>query len=261
MYDLPEVRGATDAWWSGLARHLSAAGLAEVPPNLSRPDDLGAHWNDPAMLFSQSCGYPLTHALEGKVRIVATPCYDAPGCAGADYRSLVIVAADSPASAAADLSGARCAVSSFTSHSGFNSLRALVAPLTRGTPFFAEAVVSGGHGLSIAMVGRGEVDAAAVDCVTHALLAAHAPGALAGTRVLCRTPAAPGLPYVTAAATTADDLARLRNSVRAALADPGLAETRATLRIAGAEVLPADAYGRILDMERQAMEAGAAALA
>src|SRR6185437_2123523 len=40
MYDFPEVRGATDAWWAGLARHLEHAGVTEVPAALLRRDDL-----------------------------------------------------------------------------------------------------------------------------------------------------------------------------------------------------------------------------
>ena len=31
MYDLPETRSATDALWAGIARHLRAEGVAEVP--------------------------------------------------------------------------------------------------------------------------------------------------------------------------------------------------------------------------------------
>jgi hypothetical protein len=35
MYDWPEVREATDAWWAGLARHLRDAGF-EAPDRLTR---------------------------------------------------------------------------------------------------------------------------------------------------------------------------------------------------------------------------------
>ena len=31
MYDLPEVRRATDAWWAGLAAGFTRAGVADVP--------------------------------------------------------------------------------------------------------------------------------------------------------------------------------------------------------------------------------------
>lgn len=261
MYDLPGVRAATDAWWSGLARHLRAAGVEPVPDALTRPANVDAHWREPDLLFSQTCGYPLTHTLASTVRLVATPCYDVPGCDGADYCSLVIVAAGSPATDISGLRGARCAYSGPASQSGFNALRALVAPIAEGRPFFSAATASGGHGASIAMVAAGEADVAAVDCVTHALTRTHAPDALAATRVLCRTPAAPGLPYVTAASRGDDEVARLRDGLRAALDDPNLADSRATLRITGAEVLAAGAYGRIDHMERAAVEAGAGGLA
>ena len=52
MYDLPQLRSATDAWWSGIARHCAAAGLGDVPPTLTRPDDLTDHWMDPDLVFS-----------------------------------------------------------------------------------------------------------------------------------------------------------------------------------------------------------------
>ncbi len=256
MYDLPLLRQATDAWWSGLARHCEAAGLDGVPTDLTRPDDLMDHWTAPNLLLSQTCGYPLTHALAGMVQIVATPCYDAPGCRGAEYSSLVLVAAESEAADLSDLRGKRCAVNCYTSQSGCNALRPLVAPLARDGRFFGEVVVSGGHGNSVAMIARGEADVAAVDCVTHTLLAAHAADTLAGTRVLCRTPAAPGLPYVTAAATGMESLQRLRDAVQAAVRDPDLAAARDRLLIAGAEVLPENAYAPILEMEQRAAPSG-----
>ncbi|MCZ7598487.1 MAG: hypothetical protein M5U09_13265 [Gammaproteobacteria bacterium] len=60
-------------------------------------------------LFSQTCGYPLTHALAGLVRLVATPCHAAPGCDGPRYRSLLIVAAESRAETLDGLRSMRCA--------------------------------------------------------------------------------------------------------------------------------------------------------
>ena len=94
-----------------------------------------------------------------------------------------------------------------------------------------------------------------------ALLARHRPEALDGLRVLARSPAAPGLPYVTRAEADDDRLARLRGALFAALEDPGLASARAALLIAGAEVLPETAYQRIVDLERQAEAHGYAQVA
>jgi len=136
-----------------------------------------------------------------------------------------------------------------------------VAPLARDGRFFGRVVKSGGHLLGAAMVQKGEVDLAAIDCITHAMLARHAPHRLAGTRVLAQTAPAPGLPYITAAATDAETLRRLRQGLDAALADPSLAELRAALLIAGAARLPDDAYAAIVDTERQAAAAGYPTLA
>ena len=49
MYDLPEIRAATDAWWAAVAKHLSSAGVEDVPAALSR--DRLAHdlWRDPGL--------------------------------------------------------------------------------------------------------------------------------------------------------------------------------------------------------------------
>ncbi len=261
MYDLAPIRHATDAWWAGLAGHFRAAGLDGVPETLSRGGDLTAQCRSPELMFTQTCGYPLTHDLAGAVRVVATPCYRASGCSGADYRSVILVGEGSPAARLEDLRGGRCAVNNFDSQSGFNALRALVAPIGAGEPFFGEVVLSGSHLESAPMVGRGDADLASLDCVTHTLLATHDPERLAGTRVLCETGSAPGLPYVTAAATGDDDLTRLHQGLATACADPALAEARSVLLLAGVEVLAETAYDCILDMEQTARAHGGGDLA
>ena len=261
MYEIPGLGPATDAWWQGLARHFRATGIADVPEAPTRPDDLYAHWTDPALLFSQACGYPLTHALAGKCQLVATPCYAASGCAGPTYRSLLIVAENAPLRTLEDLRGRTVCYNGEDSQSGYNILRATFAPLARDGRFFGRAVCSGAHIDSIAMVARAEADIASIDCVTHALLARHAPERLAGTRILAETASAPGLPYITSAMTGAETLARLRAGLSAALADPALAAARAALLIAGAEVLPLGAYGTIPSMQGAAVASGYPVLA
>src|SRR3546814_14970061 len=90
----------------------------------------------------------------------------------------------------------------------------MAAPLARGVAFFGSALESGVHRASIAAVGAGQADLCAVDCVTHALLQMHAPAALSGTRVLMRSPPAPGLPYVTNAKASDDLVDALRSEER-----------------------------------------------
>lgn len=255
MYDLPEAAAATAAWWHGLARAFRAEGIADVPERLTANPPLPEHWLRSDLLFSQTCGYPLTHALAGLVRLVATPCHAAPGCDGPRYRSLLIVAAESRAETLDELRGMRCAFNDTDSQSGCNVLKAVIAPLARDGRFFRETIRTGGHRASIAAVQSGTADICAVDCVTHALLARHAPAAVGGTRVLCDTPAAPSLPYVTAGNADDDLVARLRAGLISALADPSLAAARDDLLIAGAEVLALEAYGAMLDMEAAAAAA------
>ena len=236
MYDLPEIRAETAAWWRGLARHFRKQGVDEVPDDpAGTPPDPHDHWTSPDLLFSQTCGFPLVARLGGRVRVVATPSYAAPGCRGADYVSRVVVAEGAAAAGYGDLAGATLAVNSRESHSGYNVLRGMPG----GLGHFAAEVLSGSHRHSLGMVARGEADAAAIDAVTHALLADHAPAALAGTRVLCHTPAAPGLPYVTSMNT---DPEPLRAGLMEALADPALAPIREALLLSGAEVVSEETY-------------------
>jgi ABC-type phosphate/phosphonate transport system substrate-binding protein len=261
MYDLPELAAATDAWWRGLAAAFRRAGLPEVPDHLTRAVERPGHWLDPALLFSQTCGYPLTHALAGRVGLLGTPCYAARGCDGPLYRSLVLVAEDSPAAGLADLRGRVAAVNGDDSQSGYNVLRAMLAPLARDGRFCAGVLETGSHAASIAAIAAGRADFASIDCVTHALLARWRPAALAGTRVLLETPSVPGLPYIAGGNVDGDWRLRLLDGLRAAFANPGLAETRATLLLTGLAELPVAAYDAIIAMRRGAESAGYLAVA
>ena len=129
MYDLPELAGETDAWWRGLRRHLESAGFSQVPESLDRRLSPHAQWRAADLLLAQTCGYPLTHAYDGALALLATPCYDAPGCTGSSYSSAVVVAAASKAGSIADLRGAVAAYNAADSFSGHLALRCLVAPL------------------------------------------------------------------------------------------------------------------------------------
>jgi len=255
MYDLAEVRAATDAWWCGIAAALQRAGIAEVPDSLTRDPNIDVP-HSPELLLTQTCGYPLTHELAGIVSLVATPGYSADGCDGGDYCSFILVSEENPAAGLADLRGTVCAYNGRNSQSGYNTLRAAVAQIAGGNVFFSRVVESGGHAASIELVATGKADVCAVDCVTHALMANHRPAALAGTRILGATESAPGLPYVTRAGVDEEYLRRLRDALAAAFADPLLADTRDTLMLAGMQVLDYDAYGCIDDMENAAHAAG-----
>ena len=242
MYCEPEVRPATERWWSGLAQHLRDCGLQDVPDALTWPDDYQGHWRSPGLLFSQTCGYPYVNVLGPAVKLVATPSYDAPGCDGPRYGAHVVVPEGARARSAADLRCCRLAVNGMDSYSGYHVWRHMLPAGDDPPSFFGDIVATGAHRASIRAVAAGEADACAVDCVTHALLGDHAPGELRGTRILLSSPTSPGLPFVTGAATSAEDVGKMREGLQAALADPALASVRAALRLAGASVLTDEDY-------------------
>ena len=256
MYDQPAPRAQTDAWWRGLARAFEAEGIAQIPAALERGAPPGTLWAADDLLLSQTCGYPLMYEFRDRLTVVATPCYDTPDADGPNYRSLIVVADDTPYGDLGELKGGRAAINGYDSHSGMNALRHAVARHASQGGFFVETLRSGSHGNSIAMVARGEADVAAIDCVTHALLQRHRPEALAGTRVLGRTESAPGLPYVTHGDAGVELLEALRKGLRRALRDRELAPARAELLIEDFEILPLGAYERMVEMEAEATRLG-----
>jgi ABC-type phosphate/phosphonate transport system substrate-binding protein len=261
MYDWPQVRAATDALWQGIARHLAANGFAGVPAGLDRSGDLHVQWRSPDLLLSQTCGYPLTHALKGAVDLVATPCYGVRGCAGADYCSLIVVARTSKATRLADLRGKIAAYNTPDSMSGLLALKAVVAPLARGGRFFGEVLHAGAHVASMQAVAAGAADVAAIDCVSFALAERHRPELAGKLRVIAETPRVPGLPLITARGRPGPERVRLARALAEAFADPALAGVRAELFIGGLEFPPLSAYLRILELEAAADATGYTSLA
>jgi len=255
-YALPETERAQESLWLALARQLRREGMRNVPSRLSRAVPVPRIFTDPQLLLGQCCGYDLVYGFADSLSLVATPRYSAPGCIGSDYRSFVLVRETSSAGDLEALRGGVCVVNSFNSHSGTNALRALVAPFSRDGRFFSAVRVSGGHLASLDLLHAGEVDVMAMDCVVHGLLDRHRPDALNGTRVLCWSDAAPAPPIVTSAAGDSDTTHRLRAALAAAMADPGCADARSAMLIDGVDVVPREAYERIVEIEGSALRRG-----
>ena len=242
MYDWPEVRAATDAWWAGIARH---AGLS-FP--LTRARDYAGLWRRDDLIFSQTCGYPFTHGLSANLDLIATPHYDTDGCAGPNYLSFVF-ARERP-SQLAELAGSIAAVNTPDSMSGMLALKLVFAPLARSGRFFRGAVETGSHVASLQAVRDGAADVCAVDAVCVGLARRYRPDYLEGLVEIARSPSVPGLPYVTSVKTSSDLRRRLGEAVTAALSDPSLAEPRRALLISGLSVLAPEEYQAILMRER-----------
>lgn len=236
MYDWPEVRGATDALWAGIARHAGFSG------GLDRSGAYDALWHLPQMVFSQTCGYPFTHDFKGLLHYIGTPHYQTDGCEAALYSSIVFAREKA---LPANLKGSRPAINSRDSMSGFLAMKAVFAPLAVNGEFFAPTLVTGGHLKSMAAVREGRADVCAIDAVCVGLVGKHRPQDLEGLVEIARSPSVPGLPFVT----RAGDVGVLRRAVGVAIADPELAEARAALLLNGFSVLPDGAYDQILALE------------
>ncbi|TDQ80829.1 ABC-type phosphate/phosphonate transport system substrate-binding protein [Dongia mobilis] len=261
MYDLPEVAAATDAFWAGLRSHLVAAGVTELPQQRIQPDEAYAHWLDDHLLLSQTCGYPLTHILRDRVRYLATPSYAAEGCGEGTYCSFIVLRSDDAARTGIDLAGRKAAFNGTDSQSGYNVLRLYLAEGGLAPGSLGGAVESGSHRRSVAMVKTGVADFCAVDCVTWALLEKHAPGEVAGLKIVAQSEPAPCLPFITGLRTPVENIGCLRVGLIAAGNDPVLETARAALLLDSVLVLDESAYDVILDQERRAAAAGWSALA
>jgi hypothetical protein len=160
MYDLPELRSATDAWWVGLARALRREEIEEVPDQLIRERSAEGR---PDLLLSQVCGSSLVGEGRERLTYVATPCYTAPGATDRSI-SVIVVAATSRRRTLEDLRG--CARSWLRSIPAA-TLRATFVPLAQGGRFFASVTVSGGPP-EPGLIASGQADMAAIDCITYA---------------------------------------------------------------------------------------------
>lgn len=253
MYDIPERRPAIGAWWQGLTRHWQAAGLRDIPETAYMPDtDLYELWLAPDLFIAQTCGFPLTHRLRGRVTLVGTPVHTVDGCAGGRYHSVIVARRDGDVHSLDAVAGKVVAFNGYDSQSGWNALRHSL--IGKGAP--ARIVRTGGHRKSVAAVREGHADIAAVDCVTYAGLQQLAPQEVASLQVIARSASAPALPFVTRRDIAPADLGKLRAGLQAAMVDPALSETRGAMLLAGLEILPLQAYDRLLEMEQEADRAG-----
>ena len=234
MYDLPEVRDATDAFWAAMAKASGVEG------GLTRDTDYTSAWRNPDLFFSQTCGYPFTHEFAGVLKYVATPHYDADGCEGPFYRSIVFAREAAPLDS---FKGKVAAFNNPDSMSGMLALRLVFAPLADNEPFFSAVVETGGHLNSLLAIQEGRADVASIDCVTVALCRRYRPAALAGLVEIARSPLVPGLPFVTR---QRDDTA-LQSALTEIVGTQG--PVLGKLLISGASVLPSDAYDIIPRLE------------
>ncbi len=252
MYDFPEIRDASNAFWTLLANELRNRGLTDVPDELERPQNLPQFWADPALLFGQACGYPLSIGLCGDAQLVATPVYTAKGCEGPTYGSVLIVPAASNLKALRETRGMICAINMRDSNTGMNLLRSAIADQGGKAPFFSTVIETGSHRQSLLKVACGEAQLAAIDCVSFSHFSRIEPGVTANVRIIGETAKTPGLPFITAKQTPVAVVLMLRDALTAIIRKTPRAPCLDVLMLEDIAVLPRSAYALVMDLEKNA---------
>ena len=247
MYDFPEFRKASDAWWQGIARHLKQAGVEQVPELLLHDVPVKELWQHPELLLSQCCGFDVAYGLKDSLRVLLITDWDAEGCSTGHYSSWIVVHEDSAHQDIADLYGHTAIINGPESHSGMNSLFAKVQPHSVEGQFFKQVDISGAHASSLEAIIERRADVAAIDCVTYALLKQYRPQALDGIRIIGQTDEAPAHPYVTSAAASPDTIIRMQAALEAAFNDADLESARAAMLLKKGLFNRSNDYQRIVD--------------
>jgi ABC-type phosphate/phosphonate transport system substrate-binding protein len=255
MYNVtPALAADWRAWLADVLRAVDPRACIVDPG-----DNLHTFWRRPNLLISQTCGYPLVKGLYRQVQLIATPHFDAPGCNGANYSSVLVTRADSSIATLAACRGARAAYNQDDSNSGMNVFRHAVAPLAQGGRFFSETIRTGSHLGSLRAVAANEADVAAIDCVTYAFVCDALPELAQQVRQIGSTAESPGLPLVAAHDVPQAVIETLRAALHESIrSQPELA---ARLRIKGFSRLSLDEYARIDQLESEAEALGYANLA
>jgi ABC-type phosphate/phosphonate transport system substrate-binding protein len=263
MYFAPA--DALQAFWAALAELLRAdptVAAGDIPDALSHSGDCHVQWLEGNLLLSQACGYPLVTKLAGRVQLVGTFAYVAPGVEGTTCRSQLVCRAGDARGTLQAFAGSTLAFNDTISQSGYNALRHLVARMTIAPrPFFGATLMTGAHYRSIDAVRAGAADLAAVDAVSWALWQQSHPEQATELRVFGQTEGYPGLPLITSLQTSPELLAALRRALQRIACDAAFVAVRAPLMICGFEATPLADYQRCLDMQDQALASGVAQLA
>lgn len=233
MYDRPETASANDRFWQEIAANLRANGI-KAPDTLNRDTPFWEAWNDPDLVFSQTCGRPFRLQLHDKTHLVGTPDYQLPDCDPGYYRSVFLVRKHDPRTALVDFRQARFAYNETLSQSGWAAPQVHVAALGFQ---FENLWHSGGHLASGRAVAEGRVDIAALDAMTWELIKRYE-GFSLDLRIIDKTAQSPGLPYITG---LARDPAPIAQAVQQAIESLDLADRR-TLRLHGLVHIPAASY-------------------
>jgi ABC-type phosphate/phosphonate transport system substrate-binding protein len=231
MYITPLTAAGYARLWDLIRDSLRRSGV-NAPDSLSEfIPDLMAHWRDPDLLLSQTCGLPYRAALKDDVSLVGTLDFGLPGCPPGLYNSVVITRDDFAIDGVTDLTGHPFAYNDALSQSGWAALALTMPAVLTGPKRW-----TGSHQASARAVQGGVADFATIDAQTWRQL--EDTGETDGLRVVARTEPVAGLPLITGQPHL---VPVLQEAVRAAIT--ALPDTdRGTMHIRDLVILPASAY-------------------
>ena len=239
-------RADNDVLWRAVHALLLARGVpvGDLVPGIPE-ENLLTHWQQPGLILSQTCGYPLVTQLPD-VQVVGCFHYAAPGCEGSAYRSLLVVREEDKHLRVDDFRGRRVVCNAPDSQSGYNVLRKRIAPEVLDR-YFTHVSFSGSHRRSLIEIKDGRADLAAIDCVTWALLQRHEPDVVAGLAVIEQSPLTPGLPLITSGKTTPDRLQAIREALTGLVSLPEYRQVCDAVLIRGFSAATREAWSPLLD--------------
>jgi ABC-type phosphate/phosphonate transport system substrate-binding protein len=256
MYFLPEIAPANAAFWEELRLRIGRKGINASDLSFDHgrrpvPDGIG-----PEVLFTQICGYPLFKRYRDQGRVLASPCYNFPGCDGPTHRAYFMVRADDRARSLEDLRGRIFGCNSLLSNSGMNLPRLSLARIAGGKPFLSSVVMTGGHIASLDRLLDRTIDVCSIDNVTWGFFRKFRPDSAARFRILDETVSSPSLPFVTSATTSEAEATIITEALNEIFADPRTVQLRKTLELADIAAPNTEAYERLAVYEREAAELG-----
>jgi ABC-type phosphate/phosphonate transport system substrate-binding protein len=238
MYDWPEVHQSMQALAEAI---VMASGM---PAEFVRHGDHTFAWRGDDLLLSQTCGYPFTHEYKGLLQYVATPHYDADGCEGPQYQSIILAREAKPLP---EFKGSIAAFNSPDSMSGMLALKLAFAPYAEKGVFFDRSIETGSHLTSMQAVRNRLADVCAIDAVCVGMARRHRPDDLEGLVEVGRSPMVPSLPFVT----RVGSVGMLRHTLEVVFRDPSLKQVRDDLLLSGISVLQDVDYDLIPRLENE----------
>jgi hypothetical protein len=211
MYSFAQTKAAETAFWVLVRDHLRKQGVP-APKNLNETKSPYDVWGAPDLVLSHICHLPYRLHFREEVTRIGASDFGLEGCPPGHYRSLFIVRDDHPAQEPLDLDGAKMALNSSDSHSGWGD--AATWALQRGIRF-RPTVWTASHDNSLGAVVAGQADFATIDARTFEILKLIRAEAQM-VRVIGATAPSPCMTFITAGGTNpTPHLAALRHAIDA----------------------------------------------